>query len=170
MLFNINRMRDFSDYKQRKICAFYLECNSVWETVKRFWLTYKEMYKLLDNSRRLSFRYYDWVKYKICNSCKSEKIYNDTFFYKRNWTELLYTSCKDCMNQLSRTYNLINKQKRKAYNNEKVKKHYYNNQNKILRSKAWYYNTHRRKLLQSKRLQYKESKKNFMKNILYLLK
>ena len=74
------------------------------------------------------------------------------------------------MNQLSRTYNIVNRDSRQNYNNKKAMKYYYSKKEDVLKSKVSYYKTYRRRLLEEKRLRYKNSKRKFMKDLLYLLK
>lgn len=147
-------MKELSKYKIRKIAHYYLDTNSIWWTVRKFKITYKTLYKIIETSRILSFRKVNWETKKICSSCGSLLPYTEEYFYKRKSTKYLYSSCKKCMWLLSRTYKIINKDKiswknkisSKIYYNkniliikEKKQKHYKKNKNKLLANKKKYY-------------------------------
>ena len=113
-------MKHFNYYRRRKITLFH---KSNWAqlqvTMKEFNITYKELYKVINNSTMLNKALVDWVVHKKCTGwCKLFKPYNDEYFYKRSsWT--FYSACKKCMWKLSRTYKIINSKdiycKRKEY-------------------------------------------------------
>jgi len=163
-------MQQFTRYK-KDIIAHYHKDNwlSLIKTIQHFWITYKELYKIIDTSRIFNYREVDWIKEKKCSSCSIFKPVTDKYFYTRKWTDTYYSACKICMKLLATAYRIINKKdlyiKRKEYYQE----YYRNNKRKIANQKNKYYYRNKQYILEEKRIGYKSSKKQFLKNFLFKL-
>lgn len=158
-------MRDFTDYKRRKIARYYQSCENTWQTIKKFDITYKELYKIINTTRFLSYKTIKWQQYKKCPSCKNMLILSEENFYKRKWTSYYQSSCKNCMKTLSKIYRIDNREKVNTKRKEWFKQHYKNNKEKVLIKAKNYYYKYKRFIKQKRSRYYKRSKAQFLKRI-----
>lgn len=163
-------MRKFTRYKKDKIAHFHKDnWLSLIKTIEEFWITYKELYKVIENSRIFNFQIINWVNNKKCSSCGSMKPYTSEYYYTRQtWT--LYSACKTCMKQLSRTYKILNKKKIYENRSEYYKDYKVKQKERIAKYQRWYYKKHKRNILSIKKDSYKKRKLKFLKAFLFKLK
>lgn len=155
---------------KRKIAHFYKDTESPWLTLAKFSITYKELYKVIDNSSILSYKIVKWIQCKRCIICKSFKPNTHEHFYIRANTKYLYSSCKDCMKIMARNYKILNKKDIKIKQKEYSKKYYYNNKDTILESRKIFYNKYRNKISINKKKTYMRNKLRFIRNFITKLK
>jgi len=165
-------MQKFSTYKKNKIAHFHKDNGfSAITTIKKFSITYKELYKIIDTSRIFNFVVKNGVKYKKCGSCSTYKEANWEYFYGRKGTNYLQSNCKYCMKQLSKNYAIINKKKIYQKNKAYYKEYYLNNKTEILARGKKYYKQNQKRILSRKRNYYKgELRKSIKKFLLSLNK
>ena len=159
-------MQTFSDYKRRKIARYYQDTNSIWQTIRHFNITYKELYKIIETTKILSYRIMWWKKYKICPTCKDMKLFTEDNFYKRKNSKYFYSSCKVCMNRLSSIYKRNNRHKMREKYREYYRNYYENNRNTVITNKRKRYLTTKYTILHKKKTYYKKNKQAFLKRIL----
>lgn len=159
-------MIELSNYKKRLIAHTYKDTQSSWDTIRKFNISYKDLYRVIETSRIASFKIVEWIRYKKCCSCKTFLPYNEDLFYKRKWTKYLYSSCKKCMWLLAKTYKIINKEKLSMNNNIRSKQYYYSHRNTIKKQKRRYYNNNKYTILNNKKLVYILGKRDFIRRFL----
>lgn len=165
-------MQQFSRYKKDKIAHYHKDSWMIAiNTINKFSITYKELYKIIDNSAIFNFKELkDWTILKKCISCDSFKKLNEDNYYKRNGTSYYYSSCKICMKQLARTYRIMNASKIYKTRCNYDKEYWQINKNKIKNTKSRYYNINRIKILYEKKMKYSSSKFNFIRKLLFKLR
>lgn len=164
-------MQKFSRYKKDKIAHFHKDNNlSVTKTINKFWITYKELYKIIDKSRIFNYQVIDSVPHKKCSSCWSFKPHNESCFYTRKWTKYYYSACKYCMKLLSTTYRIIHKKNLYVDRKEYYKDYNIQNKNSIKERKSKYYKRYKNNILANKKASYMKKKRKFLKHLLFKLK
>lgn len=164
-------MQQFTRYKKDKIAHFHKDNNlSMIKTINHFGITYKELYKIIDNSRIFNYIEIDWAINKKCSSCWTFKPHNLDYYYKRQNTKYLYSACKQCMKLLSNAYRIINKKKIYTKRADYFKDYSNKNKNKIKIRKQKYYWRYRDLILIKKKEFYKLSKTKFLKEFLFIIR
>lgn len=163
-------MKVLSNYMKRKIAHFYKKTESSWLTLSKFNISYKELYKVINNSSILSYKIIKWITHKRCSVCQSYKPYNEEYFYKRSWTEYYYSQCKYCMNIMARNYKIINKKKQKEKQREWSKQYYLKNREAVLNKRRSYYRINKTRISYNKKRYYTKSKMLFIKNFITKLR
>ena len=164
-------MQQFTRYKKDKIAHFHKDNElSMITTINHFGITYKELYKIIDNSRIFNYRIVEWITNKKCSSCWSFKPHNLDYYYQRNNTKYLYSACKQCMKLLSNAYRIINKKKLYEQRVDYFKDYSNKNKTKIKTRKQKYYWRYKDSILLGKREEYKYSKAKFLREFLFKIK
>lgn len=160
-------MQQFTYYKKRKIAHFHKNnWLSLQKTMGEFNITYKELYKIIDQSRIFNQKIVKWVLKKKCASCLTFKDKTNEFFYKRKWTELLLSSCKKCMGLLAKTYAIKTRDTYYLKRKEYYKRYYKLNKERILGNANKYYSLNKEKVLQMKSDAFMDKKKEFIRDFL----
>ena len=155
---------------KRKIAHFYKESQSSWLTINKFNISYKDLYKVIETSKILSFKTVWDIQYKRCSTCQTFKPFTLNYYYQRAWTKYFYSSCKICMNRMSKNYKIIHKRKRIDKQRQWSKDYYYNNKNTILSKRSLYYKKHKTKILKHKQKHYIKKKLQFIRNFITNIK
>lgn len=160
-------MQEFSTYKKNKI-AHYHKDNGLHmiNTIRKFSITHKELYKIIETSRIFNYWVKNGVLYKRCSGCKAFIVADEEHFYKRKWTEYLQSTCKYCMKLLAKAYKIINKEKVYASSKAYLKEYYQKNKTEILARGKIYYRENRKRILSRKRFSYKTNKQRDIKKFL----
>lgn len=160
-------MRKFSRYKKDIIAKYhYTNWWKMLDTINKFCITYKELYKIIDTSMIFNFREVNWVRQKKCPSCLVFKDYNIDNYYKRNKGNSFYSSCKYCMAIMAKNYRILNREKIYQKNKEYAKGYYESNKKWILDKKKVYYIKNKETILSKKKEKYNNKKMKFIRDFL----